>query len=281
MIIKNREFINADNAVNILDRGFLFGDGIFETCLVMNSKLCNILYHKERILKGLKLLEFETVSSDDVANIFFDCKRLLEKNKIIDGLIKIIITRGEGSIGYLPINNIKNNIFIYSEEKRNINITDNKIILGIATKRSYHQVIDNIKTLQAMPYIINKMNASKHNLFDFVMIDKNGYISETSAANIFWIKNQEILTPSLDCNIVAGTIRSLMINKKIFAIREVKAKVEELQQAEEVFLTNASMVLIPVNEIRFIDIAISYGNEKSLIIKNKIIDYLTAENCTK
>jgi branched-subunit amino acid aminotransferase/4-amino-4-deoxychorismate lyase len=278
MIIKNREFINVDNAVNILDRGFLFGDGIFETCLVMNSKLCNIFYHKERILKGLKLLEFKTVSNDDVVSIFIDCKRLLEENKIIDGLIKIIITRGEGSIGYFPINNIKNNIFIYSEEKRNINITDNKIILGIAAERSHHQAIGNIKTLQAMPYIINKMNAAKHSLFDLIMIDKNGYISETSSANIFWIKNQEILTPSLDCNIVAGTIRSLIINNKIVAIREVKAKAEELKQANEIFLTNASKILIPVNEIRFGNMIVSYGNEKSLIIKNKIIDYLTAED---
>ena len=82
------------------------------------------------------------------------------------------------------------------------------------------------------------------------MLTKDGFISETSSANIFWIKNNQIFTPTKSCDILPGTIRKNLLQNKSLKIKEVEAKVSELQKADEVFLSNSSWLILPVDELK-------------------------------
>ena len=102
--------------------------------------------------------------------------------------------------------------------------------------------------MQALVYTLNKISAQEQNLFDCVMLNQKNFISETSASNIFWVKNDTIFTPSDTCDVLLGTIRAKLIANKNFKIKKVAAKISELKKADEIFLTNTAFLALSVDQ---------------------------------
>ncbi len=269
VFINNKIIIEKDAKISINERGFLFGDGIFETLRVFNGKIFDFKNHKDRIKTGLKALKFEA-KIDDLEK---KCYQLLEKNQIKNGILRISITRGIGSNGYLPTNKSKPLIVIKTEPLREI--TNKKITLGISsiTKPSSDSFPIQYKTNNSLPYILNKIEAQEKNLFDLIMLNKDGFISETSSANIFWIKNNQFFTPSLSCDILPGIIRKNLLQDKNLEIQEVKAKISDIEKSDEIFLTNSSWIVLPVNELKIKNktTQLQIGKSKN-ILKNFLKD---------
>ncbi|MBU6339771.1 MAG: aminotransferase class IV [Rickettsiales bacterium] len=243
-ILINKKLTEAKNAkISIDQRACLFGDGIFETCLISNGAIYNFNAHKNRIKAGLKALKF-SAKIDDLEN---ESYKLIKKNQVKNGILRISISRGIGSVGYLPTYKTKPLIIIQTLPQRKIKTK--KIILGIGSRKKPPQnsLPINCKTMQSLPYTLNKIEAAENKWFDAIMLSQKNFISETSSANIFWVKNGVIYTSSKDCDIVFGTIREKII--KNFKVKEVKAKIADLQKADEVFLTNVSYLALPVGQI--------------------------------
>ncbi len=254
-IIKNHRLIEEKQAqISINERGFLFGDGVFETCKIYNGKIYDFKAHKTRLTQGLKALQI----SCNIANLEQDCLKLIKKNQIKNGILRISISRGIGSIGYFPTSN-KSLIIIQTLKNRTI---PKEIILTISDikKPSQNSFPINHKTANALPYILNKLYAKKNKCFDAIMLTQENYISETSAANIFWVKDGKIYTPSKDCDILEGTIRSKLLKHSPIKIIEKKASLNELKQADEIFLSNASSLIILVDKLILFD-----KNDKKII----------------
>lgn len=239
-IFQNQRLIKETQAsISINDRGFLFGDGIFETCLIKNGEIKNFNAHKARIKASLQTLKF----SLDISNLEKNSQKLIAKNQIKNGLLKIIISRGCGSAGYLPTYQSQPSILIQTLELRTL---PKKITLGIS---SHTTPIKNFgKTLNALPYVLTKIEAQEKNLFDCVMLSSKKFIAETSSANIFWIKNGKIFTAAKSCGIVSGTLRSRLLKISPVKIFEVEARISALKNADEIFLTNAAWQVLSVDE---------------------------------
>ena len=99
-----------------------------------------------------------------------------------------------------------------------------------------------------------KIEAQERGLFDVVMPNQDGFIAETSSANIFWLKNDEIYTPAKNCDIVSGTTRARLLEllpKKIRGIklRQVRARISVLKNCDAIFLTNAANGVIVIDEL--------------------------------
>lgn len=238
--------------ISINDRAFLFGDGIFETCKILQGKIVNYLGHESRIKKGLKALKF----SADVKDLKKLANELIRKNQIDEGILKIIVSRGSGSVGYLPLNNSSPTILLQTFLPRQLP----KIIsLGISTQTTPAKSLG--KTLNCLPYVLGKIEAQQQNLFDCVLLSQQKFIAETSSANIFWIKNGKVFTAKKSCGIVAGTIREKLLKISPVKIFEVEAKISALKNADEIFLTNAAFGVILVDKFLGKNLQKNFGQQ--------------------
>ena len=266
-IFKNQKLIPEKQAqISINERGFLFGDGIFETCRICDGKIYNFSAHITRIEAGLQALKF----SAEIKDLKKKSDSLIKKNKIKNGILRISISRGIGSAGYSPTYKSKPLVVIQTLPFRKI--ATKKIILGISSikKPPKNSLPISCKTAQAMPYILNKIAANEKNLFDLIMLSQENFISETSSANIFWVKNNQIFTPSKDCDILLGTIRDKLIKISPIKINLVKAKISDLKKADEVFLTNTSFLILAADDLSW------NGGQKKLTnnMSNKLLKLL-------
>lgn len=246
-ILKNQKLIKSDEAfISIDDRSFLFGDGIFETCKIFAGKIYDFKSHKARIKKGLKSLEI-SAKIDDLEE---KSLKLIKKNKIQNGILRILISRGQGSLGYLPSKKKQSLIIIQTLEERYL---PKKISLHISDIKinSNNQFLTNCKTNNALPYILTKIKACNQGFFDGIITSGQNVVLETSSANIFWVKNGKIYTPKADLGMLCGTVRKKLLEISPLKIFEKKAKIDELKTADEVFLTNSSFLVLGVDEIKF------------------------------
>ncbi len=257
-IYKNQQIIPKKQAqISIDERGFLFGDGIFETCKICNGRIYDFKAHFSRLEAGLQTLKFNAEISDLETKSY----KLIAKNKIKNGILRISISRGIGSLGYLPTYKSKALIIIQTLKERKL---PKKISLGISKIKTLVPLT--YKSHNALPYILNKIAATEKNLFDLVMLSQENFISETSSANIFWVKNNKIFTPKKSCNIVEGITRQKLL--KLVKISEVKAKINELKNADEIFLTNSASLAILVDEFMGKKLSKSVGTEILKLLQN-------------
>ena len=248
-IYKNEQILNHHEAlISIDERGFLFGDGLFETCRFIDKKIINFEAHLARIKIGLVNLKLNA----NIQNIETKCYNLIKKNNLQDGIIRISISRGIGSKGYLPTNETPNLVIIQTKELPNPPQNADLTICDINPPPF------KFKSANALQYVLAKIFAHENNFYDAIMLDEKGYICETSSANIFWIKDQIIYTPSDNLNMVRGTIRQALIELKDLKIKCGKFKISSLKNADEVFVTNSTLLILPIDKIAF-------RNKKSIL----------------
>jgi branched-chain amino acid aminotransferase len=276
-ILKNHRFIEEKQAqIAINERGFLFGDGIFETCKIFNSQIYNFKAHRSRIVAGLKALQITA----EIKDLEKNCLKLITKNQIKNGILRISITRGVGSAGYLPIS--KNSLIIAQTLKNRKTPQEISLTVSNIKKPPQNSFPINHKTNNALPYILNKLFAEQQRCFDAIMLTQENFISETSSANIFWVKNNKIYTSSKDCDILPGTVRARVLEIFSSKIIEKKAKLKELQDADEIFLTNAASLVILVDKLIFPDKnklkTLKFSKKTGSIIK-QLINYDVQKSC--
>ena len=102
--------------------------------------------------------------------------------------------------------------------------------------------------MNGLTYILSKIEAKENGFFDNVILSNLGNIGETSSANIFWIKDNQIFTSPQETQIVLGTKRQKLFEISPFKITEKMANLDELKQADEIFLTNSSFLILPIDE---------------------------------
>ncbi|MBM3580213.1 MAG: hypothetical protein FJX34_05525, partial [Alphaproteobacteria bacterium] len=238
-LYKNHELIEEKKAtISIHERGFLFGDGLFETCKIFNGNILDFDRHKARIIMALDYLGFSTKVSD----LQKKSQQLIRKNQVKNGVLRISISRGIGSKGYLPTHDSEALIIIETLPEREL---PKKIRLGISKIPTPGIPF---KSISALPYTLAKIEANKEKNFDCVMLSPQGFIAETSCANIFWIKNGVIYTSHESCGIVLGCVRDRLLKMPELKIKKVKTKLSALKNADEIFLTNSLCLVLPVDE---------------------------------
>lgn len=261
-VFKNRQLILQTQAkISINERGFLFGDGVFESCKIYNSKIYDFSSHLQRIKFGLKNLKIDA----DILNLEKNSNILIAKNNVKNGILKISISRGVGSIGYLPENKIKPLTLIQTLSPRKL---PNKIGLGLSSLKLSNQNFG--KTMNGLIYVLSKIEAKENGFFDNVILSNSENIGETSSANIFWVKDNQIFTPPKETQIILGTKRQKLLDISPFKITQKLANLEELKQADEIFLTNSSFLILPVDEFLQKELKKDLGLKLLNIFKNDL-----------
>ena len=241
---------NEDSKIHINDRGYHFGDAVYEV-IVFNK---NIFYdfdgHIQRLFKSLKSLEIKFSLSSSSLKIIIN--NLIRLNKANIGSVYIQVSRGvaERNHSFHGLN-IKPILTIIVSKKSNIENNLNGVKAITLNDNRWSR--PDIKTTQLLPNVLAKTLANKNNAYESIFIDDEGFVTEGSSSNI-WVLNKEnqLITRNLDGKILSGITRnsiSLFAKKNNIKVVEKKFTKIELYNAKEVFLTSASSFIMPIVQI--------------------------------
>lgn len=216
-----------ENDYVLLDDGIFFAKGVFETIPCIEKPIL-LDKHLNRLQKGIVELELEDLERDELVEFF---RKLDIRNKAV----KITVT---------PLNIIIT--------KRNIPYTNEDYIKGASltfskVRRNSTSRLCYIKSTSYIENIIEKNEANKKGFLDSLFLNEKGFVTETSCANIFIVKNNRIITPRIEDGLLSGIIREWIIEN--FKVEVKSITLEELENAEEVFITNSLMGIMPVKKI--------------------------------
>jgi len=238
----NGQFVKADEiSISIDDRSYKYGDAVFDTLAFFNGKIFNYNFHAKRISAALKAVNIKA----DIPDVFAE---LITKNKLTDGFIRIHVSRGDYSKGYLALNKCKPNILIEAKPRTKQNHNSFKLKVSPYKKIPLECLPSNYKTGNSLNSSLALMDAHKSKTNEAIQLSIEAYVCECASANIFWIKNRVIYTPSLDLPVLDGSIRNWIV--KNYKVKQGKYKLPVLLHADEVFITNVNLLIQPVTNIK-------------------------------
>ncbi|MBW2179336.1 MAG: branched-chain-amino-acid transaminase [Deltaproteobacteria bacterium] len=271
----NGDFFEKENAkISVFDHGLLYGDGIFEGIRIYNGKIFKLKEHLERLYKSAKAIMLTVpLSFKELEKAVQDTVHI---NKKGNGYIRLVITRGNGTLGIDPTNCknatviiIVDDIQLYPKKHYQKGI---KIITASVRRISPDSLDPRIKSLNYLNNIMAKMEAENAGCLEAVMLNKEGFVAECTGDNIFIVKNKCLLTPSGSKGALDGITKNTVmhVSKKIgLPAQESELTQYDLYTADECFLTGTGAEIIPVIQID----GRAIGNEKPGPITQK----LTAE----
>ncbi|MCI5050425.1 MAG: aminotransferase class IV [Rickettsiales bacterium] len=243
----NGRLVTEDRAkIDCRDRGFRFGDGVFETVAIYGGKLYQWDLHYARMLDGLVALKIP----EPKHKIPLLVSRLLKKHNANNGFVRIAISRGVGSKGYLPTDDCEPTLVIEYIPRSDEVIEPAKLWLSQLAKLSNKTLPTKFKLAQGVNSTLALIEAVEHECDEALMLNVDGQICESSSANIFWIKKDTVFTPSLDTGCLNGTTRDLLLRLTPTPVRHSHSLLAELETAEAVFLTNCNWIMRPVSELQ-------------------------------
>lgn len=239
--------------IDASDRAIQFGDGCFTTIAIKNTKPLLLSAHIQRLQQGCSALYLPEPDWISLKNHLIDIAALTQDNSVI----KVIISRGSGGRGYSPKGLTKATVITslasypdhYEKQQNNgICLEISPILLG------QNAQLAGIKHLNRLEQVLIKYHLETTNADDVLVCNHDGYLVEANAANIFWRKGNDIFTPDLSLSGVNGIMRQVVIQfalKMQWGMNIVNVTTETLYDADEIWLTNTLMPVIPVNCIHF------------------------------
>ncbi len=244
---------NTDGNISSGDRGFLYGDGIYETLRSYNLRPFKLVEHLERMRRSAKQLKISfDYTNEDIGEWI---KELIEKNCSKDAYIRITLSRGTGGGRLQMDDNIDPTVLIQVKpftpyEKI---LYDEGMSLVVSNySRSTSCPISCHKTINLLKSILLKEEAKRKSAHETIILNTDGYVTECVVSNIFMVSDGSVVTPSLDTNILPGITRRTVLDicrNSTIPVREEHFTIERLVKSDEVFITNSLMEIMPVSRI--------------------------------
>ncbi len=243
-----------DAVVSVFDHGLLYGDGVFEGIRAYNGRVFLLDEHIDRLYDSAQAIALDIpMSKAEMSKAVVDtCKA----NEIKDGYIRLVVTRGTGTLGLNPylcekaeVIVIAAKIQLYPQE-----LYDNGLkIVTVGTIRNHPEAINpRIKSLNYLNNVLAKIEAINAGCMECLMLNHKGEVAEASGDNVFAIKNGIIKTPPSTCGALEGLTRNKVIQlarEAGYEVREEPMARYDLYVADEVFLTGTAAEIISVVDI--------------------------------
>lgn len=254
IFIDGKFYSERDAKISVFDHGLLYGDGVFEGIRAYNGRVFKLKEHIDRLFYSAKAILLEIpMSPGKISEAVLESCRV---NKIRDGYIRLVVTRGIGNLGLNPrsckratVICIADKIQLYPQEL----YASGMEIVTVPTTRNLHSALNPaIKSLNYLNNILAKIEANNAGVEEAVMLNAEGFVSECTGDNLFIIKNGELFTPPLSAGALYGITRQTVIE----LAQEAGVKVSEpdltrydLFCADECFLTGTGAEIMPVIKI--------------------------------
>lgn len=254
-IFLNDRFVTRDEAlVSVFDHGFLYGDGIYETLRAYDGRLFMLEAHLARLQRSARLIGLEIpIPEKDWPGLLGDA---IARNRLSDAQLRITVSRGTGEIGLDPGLCPKPTVVViarpYQPYPPRLFAEGVSLITASVRRNLATALSPQIKSLNFLNNILAKQEASKAGAFDAVMLNAEGRLTECTTSNVFFVQNGALCTPAVACGILDGITRDVVLTlakEQGIKTEESAYTAEALRQAEECFLTNTTMELMPVRDV--------------------------------
>lgn len=253
IVFLNGKFVPEEQAVvSIFDRGFLYGDGLFEAIRMRSGKPFRWTQHWERMQSGASLLKLKIPFSSE--ELLKNAQELSAKNQMPEAILRLYVSRGVGERGYSPkgANRPFLSMALYPVPTIDINKPPlRKVVVAKITVPANHPITA-IKSTNKLIHVLARAEADAFGADEALLINTNGDLAEGTSCNVFWIKNDTVYTPLIESGALPGITRNLVLEicaKLSIPTREVAAKPATLFEADAVFLSHTTMGVVEVEEV--------------------------------
>ncbi|WP_395804892.1 aminotransferase class IV [Daejeonella sp.] len=242
----NGQIVPSDQQIlSVNNRGFRYGDGLFESMRYMNGAIKFPELHIDRIQKGMKVLKLDNNSHIDSWFLREKVEELVRRNKIgNDARVKLTVFRDADGL-YTPDSN-KTGYVLESQALNDSQYTLNPkgLIIDVFDELTKPiNILANLKTCNSLVYVLAGVYKNQHALDEVMILNQNGFLCESISSNVFVVYDRKLYTPALNEGCIGGVMRQVVMRlAKENNIELVEAQVnpEILNEADEVFITNAT-----------------------------------------
>ena len=251
----NGELVDqADAKLTVFDHGLLYGDGVFEGIRSYNGRVFRLKEHVRRLFDSAKGIRLAIpLAADELAKAVTDT---LQANGLKDAYIRVVVTRGTGTLGLDPNRCREPNLFIITDKivLYPPELYENGLdIITAATMRNHPNAVNpRLKSLNYLNNILAKIEAIDAGTLEAVMLNHLGYVAECTGDNLFIVRDGAVFTPPIAAGILEGITRNEIIGiarEQGIEVREENITRQDLYVADECFLTGTAAEVVPVARI--------------------------------
>lgn len=250
VVFLNGQFVSEAGAfISVNDRGFLYGDGLFETMRVAAGRPFRMAQHLERMVRGAEFLKIKPpLSPKELEKL---AGQLIEKNGMPESILRVTLTRGPGLRGYSSKNSGPPTL-VMTLHPLPLQNPDEPLQWSLVTSSFRIPASDALSSFKTSSKILNvaaRGEAEERGADEALLLNTNGEVAETSGGNLFWVFQDKICTVPSGRGVLPGITRAIVLeicqalglatNKRVI-------KPEHLRQAEGVFVTNSALGIVPV-----------------------------------
>jgi branched-chain amino acid aminotransferase len=252
--IAGKLYDKEDAKISVYDHGLLYGDGVFEGIRSYGGRVFRLEQHLDRLWHSAKAIWLTIpIAREALAKAIHET---LAANQIADGYIRLIVTRGAGTLGLDPNRTsdpqviiITDHISLYPRELYEKGLE----IISVSTMRNHPAALSpRIKSLNYLNNILAKIEGLQAGCIEALMLNVKGEVAECTGDNIFLVRDGVLLTPPIDAGILEGVTRQAVIElagQAKLEVREIPLSKHDVYIADECFLTGTAAEVIPVVKV--------------------------------
>lgn len=250
IVFLNGRFVPEGHAqVSVFDRGFLLGDGLFETARVANGKPFRFAQHLERLSRGAEFLKLKVPFSAKELQVF--AAQLIGKNSVAEAVLRLTLTRGRGARGYSLKGADQPTLAmtLHPLPPQNPDEPPQFSLITSSFRVPAGDALANFKTTSKVMNVLARAEAEERGADEALLLNTNGEVAETAGGNIFWVHQDKICTVSSGRGILPGITRAVVLEIcQSLGLKTDKCviKPEHLRRAEGVFVTQSALGIVPV-----------------------------------
>jgi aminodeoxychorismate lyase len=248
LVFLNGQFVpEAEAVVSVNDRGFMYGDGLFETMRVVGGKPFRFAQHLERMTRGADFLKIKPPFTPKELEKF--AAQLIEQNKMPGAILRVTLTRGPGKRGYTPDNDSQPTVVMTLHAAPPL---ENLVEWSLVTSSFRIPASDPLSSFKTTSKILNvlaRSEAVEKGADEALLINTNGEVAETASGNLFWVYQDNICTVPTGRGVLPGITRAIVLeicqalglqtNKRVI-------KPEALRNSAGIFVTQSAFGIVPI-----------------------------------
>ncbi|MDH4180215.1 MAG: branched-chain-amino-acid transaminase [Armatimonadota bacterium] len=250
------DFVPRSEAkISVFDRGYLYGDGVFEGIRGYNGRIFRLDQHLERLYRGARAISLEVpMTPEELRDVVLETVR---RNNLHDCYVRVILSRGEGDLGLNPLNCqfpatlvvIASTIALYPHEVYEQGLD----VITCVTRRNMPTALNpQIKSLNYLNNILGRIEVNGAGAHEGLMLNHLGYVAEATGDNVFIWRDQHLLTPPTYAGLLEGITRQVvleMAEEMGLSPREEMLTLYQVYSADECFLTGTAAEIAPVSRL--------------------------------
>jgi len=266
-----------DAKISVFDHGLLYGDGVFEGIRVYSSKVFELEAHLKRLYESAKVIRLNIgITPQQMADA---TQATVKANNIVDGYIRLVVTRGVGTLGINPLNCKKPQIVIIADKiqmyPQELYEKGLKVISACTIRNHPLAIPPQVKSLNYLNNVLAKIESLDAGVAEAIMFNHEGFVAEASGDNIFILKNGILYTPPIQAGCLEGITRAVVMRiaeqEKISVVEKNLTRFD-LYVADEFFLTGTAAEVIGVVEIDGRKVANGKPGKTTRLLRERFFD---------